>query len=474
MYRELLSLERGSLIMCFPSRRIITLVLTAALSVTACSTDPDPGHSAFPAPPATPTGSLRDGVVADIESMIDSLPTGDPDIEAIERLGETDDPRLAWLFSDLLRFVPVTSPLGVAAADAWIATTGVSVAKDRAIWATTTNHLLAWDTPAPPGYRGFKAQIFELIELGWMPFFADEDADIDWRWLSWGGVLIDDRPLHLTALDCPQGCIPALDDPELVQANTAEDWLADDRVVFAIEINGDAVAVPKNMMEVHEMINMTIGGRRVGIPYCTLCGSAQAYLTDDIPNGITLGEAETFELRTSGLLSRSNKVMFELHTNSVFDTFTGVALSGPLQDAGVVLEQVSVVVTTWGAWKANHPESFVLASDGGYGRSYLADPLRGRDDDGPIFPIGDVDPRLGVQTPVLGVITGDGTPVAFEVAAAHAALDLGQTVENGGVTLRASGGGFIAIDDDGTELAAHQAFWFAWSQFHPETEIWTR
>jgi hypothetical protein len=41
--------------------------------------------------------------------------------------------------------------------------------------------------------------------------------------------------------------------------------------------------------------------------------------------------------------------MFEFHTNSVLDTFTGVALSGPLQDAGVVLEQVSVVVTTWGA-----------------------------------------------------------------------------------------------------------------------------
>ena len=86
-------------------------------------------------------------------------------------------------------------------------------------------------------------------------------------------------------------------------------------MVFAIEIDGDAVAVPKNMMEVHEMINMTIGGRRVGVPYCTLCGSAQAYLTDDTPNEITLDGAETFELRTSGLLSRSNKVMFEFHTS---------------------------------------------------------------------------------------------------------------------------------------------------------------
>ena len=27
---------------------------------------------------------------------------------------------------------------------------------------------------------------------------------------------------------------------------------------------------------------------------------------------------------------------------------------------------------------------------------------------------------------------------------------------------------------DGEPLAAHQAFWFAWSQFHPETDLWTR
>lgn len=116
----------------------------------------------------------------------------------------------------------------------------------------------------------------------------------------------------------------------------------------------------------------------------------------------------------------------------------------------------------------------MLASDGGYGRSYLADPLRGRDDDGPIFPIGDVDPRLEVQVPVIGVITENGTPVAFDVAAAQAALGLGQTVEKGGVTLGVSGGGVIAIDAQGTELAAHQAFWFAWSQFYPETDLWTR
>jgi len=50
-----------------------------------------------------------------------------------------------------------------------------------------TDHLIAWDLPAPPGYQGMKRRLFLLIEPGWEPFFNDEDAAIDWRWVSWGG-----------------------------------------------------------------------------------------------------------------------------------------------------------------------------------------------------------------------------------------------------------------------------------------------
>jgi hypothetical protein len=40
-----------------------------------------------------------------------------------------------------------------------------------------------------------------------------------------------------------------------------------------------------------------------------------------------------------------------------------------------------------------------------------------------------------------------------------------------GVELVADGSGFRARRD-GVELPAHQAFWFAWSQFHPRTAVW--
>ena len=181
----------------------------------------------------------------------------------------------------------------------------------------------------------------------------------------------------------------------------------------------------------------------------------------------------TLELRTSGLLSRSNKVMFDLHTFSVFDTFRGVALSGPLQDAGLELEMVSVVTSTWGEWKAAHPETTIVAEDGGLGRRYSFEPLRGRDDAGPIFPVGDVDPRLPVQEPVLGVVTPAGEAVAFPVEQARAALEGGARVELAGVRLVADGGGLRAELADGMAVSSHQSFWFAWSQFQPGTLVWT-
>jgi hypothetical protein len=216
-----------------------------------------------------------------------------------------------------------------------------------------------------------------------------------------------------------------------------------------------------------------LGERRFGIPYCTLCGSAQAYRTDD---AVALGGADDVPvLRTSGLLSRSNKVMYDLRTQSVFDTFTGAAVSGPLQEQGIVLDETTVLRTTWGEWKAAHPDTTIIAEDGGIGRSYSLDPLQGRDDNGPIFPIGPADDRLDVQELVVGVITDAGTPIAFPADAARAALAAGDTVEVAGVELIDDGGGLRAVDQaTGESIPSHEAFWFAWSQFHPRTELWER
>jgi hypothetical protein len=421
--------------------------------------------------PDTPTvtndGDLKPAAQAALDDLWGSLGP-DIDDQAILALGQSGDVRLAWLLVDILRFLQGGST-SETIVDAVTTLTGIDLAADpvaaRSPWQSLTDHLIAWDLPAHPGYREYKGRLFTIVEPAWQPFFDDPSSVIEWRFTSWGGVLIDDRPPGDNT-PCERGCIPALDDPPTTPAEGGS-WYPDDRVVFGVVVNGEARAYPKNQMEVHEMINDTLGGRRLGIPYCTLCGSAQAYFTDSVPSGVDVPV-----LRTSGLLTRSNKVMYDLNTFSIFDTFTGEAITGPLHKQGVVLEQATVVTSTWGEWKIAHPDTTILTSDGGIGRTYPLDPLRGRDDNGPIFPIGDVDPRLPTQAQVVGVIRPDGTAVAFNVDALSSALGSRDSVEFGDIIIVQDGGGFTATMLDSTPIASHQAFWFAWSQFHPETLVY--
>lgn len=447
-------------------------VLAAVVLLSVCggsAATPLPGQEgpvdkdgrAFPEAPAVVAGPLAPDVREALASVQSSLRQRRFPVEAVRAIGMSGDARLLWYLRDLARFVNGAS-LAILV-HAFEDLSGADLAGEPLT--AMGDRLLAWDLPAPPGYRLLKRDLFLLIEPRWAPFFDDADSAIDWRLVEWGGVFIDDRPDATAGQICPRGCIPALDQPAVTDA-AGGSWYPDDALVFGVVIGGDARAYPKNIMEVHEMVNDTLGGRDIAIPYCTLCLSAQAYFTDDVEGVHPL-------LRTSGLLSRSNKFMYDITTFSAVDTFTGRAISGPLLDAGVTLHQTTVVTSPWGAWRAAHPDTTIVAQDGGIGRTYPRDPLRGRDDDGPIFPVGDVDPRLGVQEVVLGVVAADGTPVAFPAGPARLALEAGEEVALRGVELRPDAGGLRAFID-GAEVPAHEAFWFAWSQFQPDTQVWER
>lgn len=450
-------------------RALVALVSVCLLAGCGGDSRPERSGYAFPPAPRAASGPLAPEVARALDTLLPQARVGVFDLGLFQPIAESGDARLAWLVADLLRFYQSSRVEERALVDAFERLTGVDPRGDPLFaagsWRTVTDHLIAWDTPAPPGYRERKGVLHVGLEPKWAPFFDDAGSAIDWRRVAWGGVLIDDRELDDPA-DCFRGCIPALDDPALTPASEGG-WYPDDAVVFGAVVGDEAVAFPKNVMETHELVNITVGGRRLGIPYCTLCGSAQAYLTE------VRGRHEPLVLRTTGLLHRSNKLMYDLATASVIDTFTGRALSGPLHDAGVVLSQVTVVTSTWGAWKDAHPDTLIVARDGGIGREYEADPLAGRDGAGPIFPVGEIDDRLPAQARVVGVVDLDGRALAFDAAAARVALAAGEEVAAGEVELVADGGGLRARTAAGADLPAHESFWFAWSQFHPETELWS-
>jgi hypothetical protein len=78
-----------------------------------------------------------------------------------------------------------------------------------------------------------------------------------------------------------------------------------------------------------------------------------------------------------------------------------------------------------------------------------------------------------VQELILGIETPQGQAVAFPVADARAGLEAGIAVTLAGVRLTLDAGGLRAELDDGAAIVSHEAFWFAWSQFHPDTTVWT-
>lgn len=415
--------------------------------------------------PEVPTGELAPDVLEAIDTLmgqrlLDRV-IDERSFEAITTLGQSGDPRVAWWLADLMR-VANNPDLAGRLSEAQSELLGIEIDPFRA-WGFTTDQLIGWDIPAPPDYLTYKRNAYIVVEPNWEQLFED-GTDIDWRIVSWGGVFIDQRPYDTTDQRC--NCIPAADNPITTDVAGGDEWLDDDTIIFGVSINGEHRAYPRSIMEVREMVNDTLGGRDFAMPYCTLCGSAQVFFTDDVPAGF-----ERPVLRTSGLLSRSNKVMYDVNTFSIFDTFLGKAVSGPLGEAEIELKQNSVITTTWGSWKADHPDTTVLDIELALGRPD-SDLRNTRDGQGPIFPIGDVDPRLPVQEDVLGLEKADGTPIAFHVNSAIDALERGEFIEVDGINLILDGGGVRAVDADGNDLGGHQAFWFAWSQFHPDTELW--
>jgi hypothetical protein len=405
--------------------------------------------------------------VATVDAYVDRLaariydPMNHVGPDVIDRVGDVGDERLAWLVADGLRFIgrgPELDALVEAGSDLG----GIELSPSTA-WLELNNHLIRTDRPPPPGYDRWKREIYIAVDATWAPFFDDAAADVDWRLVTFGGVLADRRPF---GSDDSCLCIAALDDPPAEPADSIA-WLDDRDLVIGLVVDGQARAYPLHIMEQHELVNDELGGERISLAYCTLCGSGQAYRLDTLPVG-----AQPAVLRTSGLLYRSNKLMFDLTSRSLVETFTGEAWTGPWREARIVLEQIPTVTSLWGEWRTDHPGTTVMAGRNGTGADYPIDPLGGRDDGGPIFPVGAVDPRLFAHTKVVGVTTADGRHVAFPVAEARDRLQEDESVELDGITIALEGSGLRALDGDGQPLVVHQAYWFAWSQFHPDTRLW--
>ena len=236
------------------------------------------------------------------------------------------------------------------------------------------------------------------------------------------------------------------------------------------------------------------------------------------------GEPTTFG--TSGLLYRTNKVMYDRATKSLWHQFTGEPIIGPLVDSGIKLPFFPVLLTSWGEWLAEHPDTTVLSLGTGV---YPPDAYAPESDPASvyhsyfnspdtIFPVWNRSTLLKTKEVVLGLGIGDAYK-AYPVEALQREMivndEVGGTeavvvassisqaarvyerdgrlfsigegenlagelptnlVDSDGVTWQVTEDSLVRSDDPSETLdrvPTHMSFWFGWYSFHPDTEIYS-
>jgi hypothetical protein len=461
--------------------------------------------------PTAATKQLQPDSISDSEATELMYQLSEPGTQefqaAIDRILETEDSRFIPVFIELLRANQIGlmgSVLYMAPIEALETLSGQDFRTDWAAW-------IEWygdtDYTPPPGFTGWKGRLLSRIDPAFGEFLQDKHpSTIRVEEIQWGGVVVDG--------------IPALDNATMIPAGKAE-YLDPEEPVFGISINGDSRAYPLRILDWHEMANDVVGGVPVSLAYCTLCGAGVAY------DG-RASDGETYTFGSSGFLFRSNKLMYDRQTRTLWNQLTGQPVLGELADTDVKLDLLPVVVTSWQDWQDQHPDTLVLDLETGFQRPYVPGAAYGDyfSVEDTMFPVWQRSELLQTKDRIYALQI-DGIPKAYPVDLlveeqvvndTIAETDLVLIASRGDITVQgdnqrvgkvsynaggevrayqrdkymfspgpdpdnlldASGNAWqmteeALIGPDGEELArinGHLAYWFGWFSFFPKTQLY--
>ena len=456
---------------------IVVFSLLSLVLATACSAPgARDGAARVGADAAAASGFLPLQVFYDLDG---DLPTARA---ALARIGSDWDDAYAAMLLDMIYFS--TSPEiddGMTALLAQASGLDPTDGYDqfyRWVWAR--------DPGLHPRYADFRAELYAQVDPAFRAYFDDDPkATIRLDEILWGGV--------------NQDGIPPLVYPKTLTA-AAAGYLDDGDLVFGVFVDGAARAYPKRILAWHELVRDRVGGREITGVYCTLCGAMILY--DSKVDGVQ------HELGTSGFLYRSNKLIYDRATSSLWSTLTGGPAVGPLVGRGIELTTLPVVTSTWGEWRRRHPDTRVLSLDTGRERDY-SEGAAYRDyfaTDRLMFAVPELDRRLPNKAEVLALRSdGEALAIASDYLRANpvyadrlGATDLVVLTDPSGASrvFATQGRRFVrwdgvatAVDADGdtwrltegalqaadgrrlVRLPAHRSFWFGWYAQFPTTQL---
>jgi hypothetical protein len=204
--------------------------------------------------------------------------------------------------------------------------------------------------------------------------------------------------------------------------------LGTDRVI-GIEITGEYIAIPHNILWWHEIENFNDLG--LAVTYFPLTGSSMVF---------DRGAAVGAEFGVSGLLFNNNLVMVDRSSSDVAETLWPQMLAAGRCGLGEGrgLDMVAALEIEWEDWVALHPDTRVLSEDTGLSRPYTLYPYGDYEIERnafTLFPQGALDPRRPPKERVLRIPNEDRRAISFpfsalrnvgDFAVAHETLDDGQ------------------------------------------------
>lgn len=316
----------------------------------------------------------------------------------------------------------------------------------------------------------------------------------------------------------PPDGIPPIDRPRFVTPAMADAWLKPQEPVLALTVGDDARAYPLQILMWHEIVNDVVGGRPVAVTFCPLCNSGIVF--DRIVDGVTL------DFGTSGKLYKSDLVMYDRQSHSLWAQMEGRAIVGVR--AGTRLRLIPANTIAFEDWKTVRPTGKVLSRETDHQRRYGVNPYESYDQPAtrPFLFHDEPDRRRPPKERVVGVRIGDTAraypwPVLAQRAVVHdtvggeslvifyrpgalSALDEAQMersravgatgvfdprVDGRSLTFEARGRGFRDRETGSTwdllgrgtsgplrgktlrPIQHVDAFWFAWAAFNPATSI---
>ncbi len=203
----------------------------------------------------------------------------------------------------------------------------------------------------------------------------------------------------------PRDGFEVFNNPDFIGKDKSLDFYFRFEPVIAVEIDGEARAYPLNVLTFHEIANDVIMGIPIAVTFCPLCNAGIVYDRRFKHKGKEL----IFDFGVSGMLRKSDMVMWDKQTETWWQQLTGEGLVGEL--SGEALNFFPSLIISVEEFFSSNPDGKIMISHKkeNYGQTYGTNPYHNYDslgNQGSKFFDGQINDRLPAMERIVDIENG--------------------------------------------------------------------